>query len=61
MKERDLICIDRAQDGRVNVFRTIVPGKPQTLCVRLRRGQQVVVEIELDETKAKKAKKEQGK
>lgn len=56
-KDRQLLVINRdEQTGEVSVIRTLVPSTPQTLVLRLRKGQQVVVEIEPDNTKMPRAK-----
>jgi hypothetical protein len=55
-KDRQFLILTRDEAGKINVVRCEVPSTPQTLAIRLRKGQQVVVEIEPDNTKSKKAK-----
>lgn len=58
-KDRQLIVISRGEDGVVRVVHCMVPSAPQTLALRLRKGQQVVVEVEVDNTR-EKPKREGG-
>ena len=51
-RERQFLIITRdEQTGAINVVRISTPSNPQTLAFRLRRGQQVVIELEPDNTK----------
>lgn len=53
-RDRQLLVITRGDDGVVRVVQCTVPATPQTLAIRMRKGQQVVVEIEPDNTKDKR-------
>ena len=55
-RDRQLLIITRDEAGTINVVRAEVPSTPQTLTIRVRRGQQVVIEIEPDDTKDKRSK-----
>ena len=54
MKHRNLVFIERDYDGKLLVYRAEIPANPQTLTVRVRKGQQVCIEIEEDNTKSRK-------
>ena len=51
---RQFIIISRHDAGPISVVRCEVPATPQTLAIRVRPGQQVVVELEEDNTRAKR-------
>jgi len=55
-RDRQLIIITRDTMGAINAIRAEVPSPPQTLTIRVRRGQQVVIAIEPDDTKSKRSK-----
>lgn len=60
-RDRQLLVIKRGDDGVVRVVHCMVPSTPQTMAIRLRKGQQVVIEIEPDNTKAKSKEATDGK
>lgn len=53
-KARQFLIISRHDAGPINVVRCEVPATPQTLAIRVRPGQQVVVELEQDNTRTKR-------
>jgi len=50
------VFIERGDDGKLLVYRAETHANPQTLTVRVRKGQQVCIEIEEDNTKPRKRK-----
>jgi hypothetical protein len=60
-RDRQFLIITRdASGGPINVVRCEVPSTPQTLALRIRPGEQVVVELEPDNTKARRTKPASG-
>lgn len=56
-RERQFLVITRdVSGGPINVIRCEIPSTPQTIAIRVRPGQQVVIELEEDNTKAKRTK-----
>lgn len=51
-RERQFLIVTRdEQTGEISVVHARVPSTPQTLAVRVRRGQQIIIELEADNTK----------
>lgn len=60
-RDRQFLVITRdAAGGPINVVHCEIPSTPQTLAIRVRPGQQVVVELEPDNTKSRRTKPQGG-
>jgi hypothetical protein len=56
-RDRQFLVITRdASGGPIKVVHCEVPSTPQTLALRVRPGEQVVVELEPDNTKSRRSK-----